>query len=300
MSSPLISVIVPNLNSPLIDRTIEALRAQTVDPHRVEILVVGLDELGLVQTDERVRLISDGGRASAASNRNRGMAAAEGDIFCFTDADCIPAPDWLERITAPYVDEWVSVVGGGVSFEQGNYWSLCDNLSWFYQFLSSSPLGLRPHLPSLNLSIRREVFEDVGGMSDAYPVAAGEDTEWTERMAQARYALHFVPDAFVTHIDRRTSLTALWQHGYSYGQYSPKIGYPGGQPPAHAPAPALTERLLPQHWWLMLLLSPLFASLATLRVLRSHSIWQAAPGIWLSKLAWCFGAAHTLRRRKIA
>lgn len=300
MSSPLISVIVPTLNSSLIDRTIEALRAQTVDPDRFEILVVGLDELGLVQSDERVRLIDEGGRASAASNRNRGMVAAKGNVFCFTDSDCVPEPDWLERITAPYLDEQVFVVGGGVRFEQGNYWSLCDNLSWFYQFLSSSPAGQRNHMPTLNLSIRREVYEAVGGMSALYPLAAGEDTEWTERMAQAGYTLHFVPEAVVIHLDRRTSLGTLWRHGYGYGQYSPKIGYPGDQTANMNSTQTFVERLLPQHWWLMLLLSPLLASLATLRVLRSHSVWPATLGIWLSKLAWCLGAVHTLWRREIA
>ncbi|MFZ1755262.1 MAG: glycosyltransferase [Caldilineaceae bacterium] len=296
MTSPLISVIVPTLNSPLIDRTVTALRAQSLNPAHVEILVVGVDEAGLVQPDNRVRLLAEGGRASAAENRNRGMAAAKGDIFCFTDADCVPAPDWLEQITAPYASPQVSVVGGGVIFDRANYWSLCDNLSWFYQFLSSSPSGLRPHLPSLNLSIRRGVYESVGGMSTRYPLAAGEDTEWTERMRSAGYDLHFQPNARVTHMDRRTSPRALWRHGYRYGQYSPKIGRPGGKrQPRTGP-----EALLPRRWWQMLLLSPLFASLATARSLRSHRVWQAAPGIWLSKLAWCAGSAHTLRRQKIA
>lgn len=298
MSSATISVIIPTLNSPLIDRTVEALRSQTVDPARVEILVVGLDEPGLVRPDERVRLIDEGGRASAASNRNRGMQEAVGDILCFTDSDCVPAPDWLERITALYVDEQVFVVGGGVLFEQGNYWSLCDNLSWFYQFLSSSPPGQRSHLPTLNLSIRRAIYEAVGGMSLDYPLAAGEDTEWTERMTQNGFALHFAPDAVVTHMDRRTSLAALWRHGYSYGQYSPKIDYSDDQTLQRKRSS--TARLLPRRWWLLMLLSPLIALLATLRALQSRRVWHTLPGIWMSKLAWCMGAAYTLRRREIA
>jgi len=295
MTPDSISVIVPTLNSPLIDRTVAALRSQSIDPARIEILVVGLDELGLVQTDERVRILSEGGRASAAHNRNRGMQAAKGDIFCFTDADCVPAPDWLERLTAPYSDEQVYVVGGGVTFARGNYWSLCDNLSWFYQFLSSSPAGRRTHLPTLNLSIRREVYEAVGGISPLYPLAAGEDTEWTERMDKAGYALYFVPEAVVNHIDRRTSLGALWRHGYNYGHYSPKVCNPTG----HRPDRDSVDGLLPRRWWLMVLLSPLFATLAAFRSMRSHTIWYAAPGIWISKLAWCMGAANTLRSEKI-
>lgn len=291
MHTPGISVIIPNLNSPFIHQTIAALQHQTLNAALVEILVVGMDEPGLVQQDERVRLLAFDQPTSAAHNRNAGMAQARGEIFCLTDADCLPDPAWLERLTAPFADPDVQVVGGGMSFERGNYWSLCDNLSWFYQFLDSAPAGTRSHLPTLNLALRRSLFEAVGGMSLAYPLAAGEDTEWTERMAAAGHRLHFVPDATVTHVARRTSLRALWRHGYAYGRYSPLIARPDGGRSSRYRA----DRLLPRRRLLMLLLTPLLASLATARTLSGHRVWAALPGIWLSKAAWCLGAAAALR-----
>lgn len=295
MTRPDISVIIPNLNSPFIHRTIAALQAQTVGSRLVEILVVGMDAPGLVTPDERVGLIAFEQPTSAAHNRNAGMAAARGDILCLTDADCIPDPEWLERLTAPFADPQVAVVGGGVRFDRANYWSLCDNLSWFYQFLESASPGTRSHLPTLNLALRRTVYEEVGGMSLSYPLAAGEDTEWTERMAAAGHALHFAPAAAVTHVARRTSFRALWRHGYDYGRYSPLISRPDGGRSSRYRA----DRLLPRGRLSMLLLSPLLAKLATIRTLSGHRVWAALPGIWISKLAWCMGAASALGRANI-
>lgn len=295
MTRPDISVIIPNLNSPFIHRTIAALQGQTIGDALREILVVGMDEPGLVTPGERVRLIAYDRPTSAAHNRNAGMEQATGEILCLTDADCIPDPDWLERLTAPLADADVAVVGGGVRFDRANYWSLCDNLSWFYQFLESAPAGRRSHLPTLNLALRRAVYTEVGGMSLSYPLAAGEDTEWTERMAAAGHALHFVPQATVTHVARRTSFASLWRHGYDYGRYSPLISRPDGGRSSRYRA----DTLLPRRWQSMLLLSPLLAKLATLRTLSGHRVWSALPGIWLSKLAWCMGAASTLRRPNI-
>jgi hypothetical protein len=200
-------------------------------------------------------------------------------------------------LTSPYTSSQVNVVGGGVEFANDNYWSTCDNFSWFHQFLSTTPAGERPHLPTLNMSLRRSVFEAVGGIDETYPLAAGEDTEWTERMRRRGYRLYFEPKAVVVHLARRTSLVKMLLHSYNYGRFSPKIGRPStsSQKPGGRRHPYL------QAWWVFLLAAPFLATIGTGRVLRSKpapDVWPAIPGIWLSKLAWCLGAVHTLRERK--
>ena len=292
-----VSVIIPNLNSRLISLTLEAMQRQTFDLSRVEVIVAGRDELGLVARHPHVRMITASGRASAAHNRNLGMAASHGDLLCFTDADCVPQPDWLSRNVAHYQNPTIAVVGGGVDFEETNYWAWCDNLSWFHEFLSSSPSGERRHLPSLNLSVRRSVIEQVGPFDESYPVAAGEDTEWTQRMRTLGVHLHFDPQAVVVHAAQRHTIGQLWQHAVRYGQHSPKI----------VASSAGTRRgiygKLPRRSWQMLLLAPLLASVATGRVLVSLGLlrsWRAVPGLWLSKLGWCVGASRGLARQRTA
>lgn len=291
-SSPIVSVIIPNLNSPVIDQTLEALRAQDYALGTVEVLVVGLDEPGLVSTDDLVQLIPTGDPVTPAVARNIGIRRAKGELLCFTDADCIPARDWLARLTAPFVDGAVQVVGGGVTFETDNYWTLCDNLSWFHEFLVSAKQGQRALLPSLNLCVRRGAIDQVGLFNENYPKAAGEDAEWTTRMRQAGYVLHFRPDAVVCHRPTRARFKALWHHAHIYGRYSVKVN------PEFAGLVGVP--MFMRRWWSILLLAPVLALMSTARIYGSDRAvwrhWRTAPGIFVSKLAWCFGASRTLCR----
>lgn len=290
-----ISVVIPTLNAPTINQTLRALQRQTFDLTHVEVLVVGLDEPGLIQTNSLVHFIPTDGPKSPAINRNIGTKRARGDIICYLDADCVPFPDWLDVLAAKFDDPTNDVVGGGVVFDDANYWSFCDNLSWFYQFHVDAPAGERRHLPSLNLSVRRNVIETVGLFDDRYPHPAGEDTEWTQRIRSHGYRLYFEPQAIVRHCARRSTLRLLWKHGYNFGRYSPKIDRHVGRDIGEEWA-----RFLPNTWWLMLLTSPFLASMATARVVAMHhrlsGIWSAIPGLWLSKMAWCCGASHALRQ----
>lgn len=285
-----VSVVIPNLNSPFIHHTLAALRAQQVDLSRVEVLVVGLDGPGLVRKDELVRLISTGRPVSPAIARNLGIDAARGEIICFTDADCLPHPAWLERLLARFTDQAVGVVGGGVRFETQNYWSWCDNLSWFHEFLATAPAGPRGLLPSLNLAVRRQVIEAVGLFDERYPHAGGEDADWTLRMRMAGWPLHFEPAAVVTHVPNRTTLGQTWRHSFTYGRYSTKINpkYQG-----YLKTPFFLTR-----WPLLAGLTPLLAASTTVRAVRHGRAipraWLAAPGIYLGKVAWCLGAISTL------
>ena len=291
MTHPTISVIIPNLNSPVIDQTLAALRRQIPAPAGTgyEVLVVGMDEPGLVQEDERVRFIRTPQPTPPAGARNLGIQAAQGDLLCFTDADCIPAPDWLARLTAPFADPGVAVAGGSVAFTADDYWTLCDNVSWFYELLPTSRPGIRLLLPSLNLCVRRQVVARVGLFNESYPRPAGEDAEWTTRMRQAGYDLHFVPAAVVLHQPGRADWRALLRHAHTYGRYSVKI-----RPDM---VDFLATPIYLRHGWLTLLLAPPICLYATLRMyLRQPAMrryWPAAPGVFLSKVAWCVGLAQT-------
>ena len=188
----LISVIVPNLNTLSVDRTISALDAQTF-PHPYEVIVVGMDKHGVVRESGKVHFDRSEFPLSPAQARNRGVKQAHGEILAFTDADCLPHPDWLAVIAERFADPAVTVLGGGVELDSSNYWTLADNLSMFYEYLAIHPAGERRQLPSLNLAIRRDVFEAVGGFDERYPRPAGEDADLTIRLRRMGHRLYFEP-----------------------------------------------------------------------------------------------------------
>src|SRR4051794_37569870 len=83
---------------------LEALAAQTLDRDRFEVIVVRASDsadgaLADVPAGLPVRYITCP-VAGAAAQRNLGWRATDAPLIAFTDDDCRPAPDWLERLLA--------------------------------------------------------------------------------------------------------------------------------------------------------------------------------------------------------
>ena len=283
----LFSVIVPNYNSPMIDRTLESLARQSFDRERYEVIVVGMDQHNLIRESPCVRFDRSAQRLSAAAARNRGAAQADGEVLAFIDADCIAQVDWLAVLAERFADQSVNVVGGGVSFEAGNYWTFTDNLSTFHEYLATHAAGVKRQLPSLNFAVRRDAFRQVGGYDERYPRAAGgEDIELTLRLRRQGYRLNFEPRAMVRHAPPRNRLRDLLRHGFNQGKYSTKVD------PRYARLEGLPWPLYTR--WGVLIAAPLLATLVSMRVLRAIDWRKQArvlPAVWLNKFAWCVGAA---------
>jgi glycosyltransferase involved in cell wall biosynthesis len=279
----LLSVIIPNTNSLLMAKILQAFRRQTVDLSAVEVLVVGTDEPGLVVEDELVRFIPTGPSACASDKRNIGMREARGDILLFLDDDCLPAPDWIER----HLDrhrQGEQVVGGAVTFGSRNYLQLADNVSAFHDLLPFTPEGLRPYLSTVNLSVDRAVTTKAGAM-EAHKNRA-EDLEWTVRFRALGYRLYFEPRAVVFHDPPRYTWSAVWRHwtGDAHDTLRVRVRYS-----ALLQTPRLA-RYRPVFLWG----APVVAAWATARTFGHAEIlrryWHTLPLVYLTKLAWCWGA----------
>jgi cellulose synthase/poly-beta-1,6-N-acetylglucosamine synthase-like glycosyltransferase len=285
------SIIIPNLDSPIIDRTIEALSRQWIQSDQFEVIVVGMDGPGLIRESTSVRFIGTDKPVSPARARNIGAGMARGEIACFLDADCIPSRGWLSCVEGWFADPNVAVLGGGVECRDSNVWIICDHLSSFHDYLVSSKAGVRQQLPSLNLAIRRTAFEHVAGFDERYPRASGEDSDLTTRLRQAGFTLHFDPQLVVTHMPARRSARAVIVHAWQRGRYSIKVD-PRWREFLHTPLPL-------RHRGLLILCAPLLALKVTLGIFAiDRSLlrwWYTAPLIWILKMAWCAGASQALQ-----
>lgn len=281
------SVIIPNLNSPVIDETIKALEQQSYDRSAYEVIVVGLDKYGIVKESDVVHFDQCEQPLSPARARNRGAQKASGEVLIFTDADCIPEQNWLAILANSLSDPSINVLGGGVLFDTKNYWRLSDNLSMFYDYLAFHPPGNKPQLPSLNLAVRRKVFEAVGGFDERYPYPSGEDADLTIRLKKNGYCLYFEPRAVVFHAPTRSNLRDLLLHGYYQGKYSTKVDK---RYKLDSELPGFLGTRLG-----LIIFSPILATGSTLRIFGRYKnllrYWFTAPAIFLAKLAWCVGAA---------
>lgn len=281
-----IAIIIPSLNSPLIGQVVTAVTQQADIDQVAEIVVVGKDEAGLLPANGLARLIDTGKPVSPSEARNWGIRETAADILIFLDSDCLPQPDWLAaHLTAHRAGH--SVVGGGVLPQGENYWHLSYNLTLFHETFSTAEAGMRPYFPTLNLSVAREVIDAVGLLNPL--LKRGQDVEWTTRMRQQGYQPYFCPEAAVYHAHNRISLTAVWRDCARSGYYMRQIRL---QHPEMLSAPGMLR-----YRGVVLGLSPLIATWATWRIVRERPStfarhWRTLPAIYLTKIAWCWGASR--------
>jgi len=170
---PLVSVVVPVYNNPRgIATALGALICQTYPAERFEVIVVdngSTDETREVvkhlqdKNPGRIRLLVEDQAQGSYAARNKGIQHAQSEILAFTDADCIPARDWLEKGVTALTMERASVVAGHIemTFQPGG-----PNI---FEYLDASKyLNQRDHVErehygaTANLFVRREAFAQHG------------------------------------------------------------------------------------------------------------------------------------------
>lgn len=286
-----ISIIIPALNSLVIDRVVGAV-LQQVDHRPVEVLIVGRDEAKLIPQSPLVRFIDTGSPIGPGAARNRGVAQSRGELLCFLDADCVPQPGWLDRIVQAH-EAGHQVVSGGVALSRHGYWALCDDLLVFGSLLPTTPAGPRHRLPSLNLSIDRSIIMAHAGFDERF-FPAGEDSDLSYRLRKAGYTLFCEPRAIVVHAHNRRTIGDALRHLFTFGAAQVPLS---AQHPQIATLPA--HRLAARFPLLLLLAAPLLATVdIVLGFVRSRfpqRFWYAVPGLVVIKSGWYAGLAMALR-----
>ena len=280
------SIIIPSLNSPIIDRVVASAVDQEGFGAQDEIIVIGKDDQELLATEQRAQFIDTGRPIDASSARNLGIERAQGDLLIFLDSDCLPQPGWLLEHHAAH-EAGYEVVGGGVLPDGQGYWHLTYNLTMFHEVFSTAPQGWRPFLPTLNLSIGRQVVEAVGGLDSS--LLYSHDVDWTTRMREAGFYPYFWPAAAVRHLHSRETMAQVWRDCAVNGQFARQVRL------RHKFM--LQTPLFLRYRLLTFLLSPAVAAGVTARIyFRRWSTMQhflsVMPAIYLTKIAWCWGAVR--------
>lgn len=220
MTELLASVIVPAHNArATLGACLQALLRQTLPPERYEIIVVddgSTDGTDRVAAAFGVQVLRQPRKGPAAA-RNAGAAIARGTIVVFTDADCAPCPDWLERMLAPFADPTVVGVKGAYRsaqrallprFIQAEYEDKYDRLRQCDRIA---------FVDGYAAAYRRAIFLAEGGFDPVFPVPSAEDIEFSFRLARRGHRLVFAPEARVYHqhaIALRHYLRRKFRYGY--------------------------------------------------------------------------------------
>lgn len=228
VTSPEVSVIIPGFGrAGALAECLRALAAQTLPRERFEVIVCDdgsevplatalaptLGTLGNL----RLTFVRQGNSGPAAA-RNRAADAAQGRYLAFTDDDCRPAPDWLEKLMGHFAAHPNALIGGGMCTASSSdaYARATQAIMRFVYDDQSKRSGMLLFSTS-NLALPAHAFRDMGGFSSSFRLAAGEDYDLCARWYHQGGAMAYLPDARVVHNHALTFGGYVRQH-YQYGR----------------------------------------------------------------------------------
>jgi glycosyltransferase involved in cell wall biosynthesis len=197
-----VSVIVPVWNdAKRLNECLGALDAQTYPSFEVVVIDNGSARpVGdVIARHSRARLVHEARPGSYAA-RNAGMAHARGEVFAFTDADCIPGPEWIEKGQARLAQGGErSIVAGRIEIfprvrMRANAVEQYEGLFALAQceFVRRYKFGA-----TANLFAPREAFDRAGPF--LAELKSGGDLEWGRRAAAFGYVVEYAEEVCIRH-----------------------------------------------------------------------------------------------------
>jgi GT2 family glycosyltransferase len=204
VSAPEISVVVPSHARRLRLRwLLNALEDQTLAADRWEAIVVhdygDADSRALIAEHPLARagvlrdIAIEPGTGSPARQRNLGWRAARGPLVAFTDDDCRPASDWLDRLLAAAGAHPGAIVQGTT---RPDPYETAVFAAPHVRTLSIDPPG--PFAQTCNILYPRAVLEAADGF-DERALGSGEDTDLGLRARAAGAGYVGAQEALVHH-----------------------------------------------------------------------------------------------------
>ena len=217
---PKVSVVVASYNA---DRTLKACLESLRDLNYADYEVILVDDGSTDTTQQlaeqfpRVRYFRHLTNLGLSAARNTGIAAAEGEIVAFTDADCRADEDWLYHLISDLVSSEFAGMGGH------NLLPSDDSLTAAAVMVSpGGPAHVMltdreaEHIPGCNMAFFKNALVAIGGFDPIY-CKAGDDVDICWRLQQAGYKIGFSPAAFVWHY-RRSTVSAYLKQQRGYGE----------------------------------------------------------------------------------
>lgn len=215
-----ISVIIPVLNGEgVIGQCLECLLRNRFPRDQFEIIVV--DNGSRDRTVEFVKsfeahvalkiLVKEKVHISAL--RNLGAAEARGKILAFLDADCLPPPEWLLRISRIAINHNTGVCGA--------HYRTPEDATWVGRIWTSDRQhgkeGNVSYVPAGDLIMRQDVFGRVGGFDES--IQTNEDYELCQRVLQSGLSVKSYPELGVVHLGTPRTLVEFFRKEKWHGTH---------------------------------------------------------------------------------
>jgi len=200
---------------------LNALEEQTLVPGRWEVVVVHdydpataervIDRHPLKEAGVLNQIAIPAGAGSPSRQRNLGWRSASAELIAFTDDDCRPEPEWLERLVEAAGRAPGEIVQGATRPDPLERNVLAAP---HVRTMSIDPVG--PYAQTCNILYPCELLERLGGFDEE--AIAGEDVGLSLRARAAGIRISAAPDAIVNHAVESHTLPGIlrqnlkWRH----------------------------------------------------------------------------------------
>ncbi len=167
----------------------------------------------------RTKIVATG-NVGPAKKRDLALGHSNAEILAFIDDDAYPKRDWLKNAVRHLHDPEIAAVGGPAVTPPGDsFWQRASGAVFLSRFGGGYPERYWPigrvrdvyDWPSVNLFVRKEIFEKIGGFnSDYWP---GEDTKLCLDIIRMGKKIIYDPEVFVWHHRRGGLIKHLRQIG---------------------------------------------------------------------------------------
>ena len=221
--SPRISIIIPTYRAEgTIMKCLTALLHQTAASDSYEIIVVddGSDDNTCDQVEKikNVRLFKQQNAGPSAA-RNFGVNQAQGEIVLFTDDDCEPVKDWIDRMLDPFQEEEIVGVKGTYLTRQNELVARFVQLEFEDKYDRMSKDKYIDFIDTYSAGYRRNILIANNGFDTTFPVASTEDQELSFRLAQQGFKMVFEPQAKVYHLNHPRDIGEYWRKKFNIGYW---------------------------------------------------------------------------------
>lgn len=205
-SMPFTSVIIPVFNDAKhLKNCLSALEEQTYPKHLYEVIVVdnASDETEKIEdvVAQFGQVISTyEGTPGSYAARNTGILLAKGEVIAFTDADCIPASEWIEKgvINLLKVPSCGLIAGRiNIFFKDPSRATLVELHESVFAFPQQYFLDKYRGCATANLFTFKKVI-DQAGLFNA-EIKSGGDLEWGHRVYSQGYQQIYADDTCIAH-----------------------------------------------------------------------------------------------------
>ncbi len=137
--------------------------------------------------------------AGPAVGRNRGAKSAKGEIVVFTDSDCVLGQNWLREMVKPFEASNIAGVQGTYRTRQRKPIARLVQLEIEKNHEKMAKEQSIDIMATYSAAYKRSIFLELHGFDTSFPIASGEDTDFSFRVNEAGHKMVFNPRAIVFH-----------------------------------------------------------------------------------------------------